>query len=49
LGAAFLLLFTFEAAAFFTALRAFGVAVALDEVSAAAGLAALLTLAQRAF
>jgi hypothetical protein len=43
------LLFTFPPGAFFAALRAFDPAAALAEAAAAARLAALLTLAQRAF
>jgi hypothetical protein len=48
LEAAFFLLFTFAADAFFRALRVFGLAAALAVVAAAARLAAVLTLAQRA-
>jgi hypothetical protein len=49
LEAAFIVLVAFPADAFFTALRSFGLAVALAAGAAAARLAALLTLAQRAF
>lgn len=48
-GAAFFLPLPFPAAALFIALRAFGLAGALADEAAAARLAALFTLAQRAF
>ena len=49
LEAVFLLLVTFLTDAFFAAVRGFGIVAALAERAAAARLAALFTLAQRAF
>ena len=49
LTATFLLFLVFLTGTFLIALRFFGTAVALADVAGAAGLAALLTLAQRTF